>query len=142
MSDVRVRSAGPAPPEMHEPTATDRMAAHTPSQIIVRGANEVTRFQDSKGRTIGIKRLSTIERARMFRMLGPEDSRNEAYMSFAFPCFCVVEIDGEILPPMTAPSRQATIQTALEGLMARLGDEGLQAVNEAIIEHWGADAEV
>jgi len=142
MSDVRIAHAGPAP----EPTAAEPAAAAarpaaappppTPSQQIVADANAVIRFKDSRGRTIGIRRMGVVDRARMMDLLGPERSRNDAFLSFAFPCLVCCEIDGDLLSPLTAPSRRAGFDVALEGVMARLGDEGMEAVNKAIVEHW------
>jgi hypothetical protein len=61
--------------------------------------------------------------------VGPENARNEVYFGLASLAFHVTEIDGEqIIQPRT--------KLALEGLVKRLDDEGINAVALGIAEHF------
>jgi len=76
---------------------------------------------DKDGRTIGIKKLGPVERMRMFSIIGAENARNDAYLSIAALAFLVVEMDGA---PVVRPGNMLQ----LEGLVSRLGDNGLEAI--------------
>lgn len=95
--------------------------AETPSQVAVNSANAVTVVKDALGREIGIKKMLTLDRLRMFEVVGPENSKNDQYLGYAALAFSVVSIDG------VAYSRP-TNKLQLEALVQHLGDEGMEAV--------------
>ena len=95
--------------------------ADTPSQSIIKAANQPSIITDGKGRTIGIKNMKPLDRLRFFEVIGPENSKNEVYVGYAALAFMVTSIDGEAV---TRPSNK--IQ--LESLVQRLDDAGMDAI--------------
>ncbi len=102
----------------------------SPSQAIVAKANEVIRFADAKGRTIGIKRLGVLDRARFFEMIGGDNANNPAFLSLAVPAQMTIELDGNLIG-------RPTSRRDLEGRMSLLDEEGIEAINKAIVENFG-----
>jgi hypothetical protein len=83
---------------------------------------------DSLGRRIAIATLGPVEKMRAFAAVGPENAKNDGYMSIAQLAFLVTEIDGEPIP------RPKNV-LQLEGLLARLGNEGVDAIIAGAVEH-------
>jgi hypothetical protein len=110
--------------------------AETPSQGIVRAANQVTQVTDARGRVIGVKKIGALDRMRMFEAVGAENSKNEPYLGYASLAFHVGSIDGD---PVTRPGTKAQ----LEALIQRLDDDGMNAVAEKLPDLYGqsGDAE-
>ncbi|MDA8231701.1 MAG: hypothetical protein M0006_10215 [Magnetospirillum sp.] len=102
-----------------------------PSETIIQAANAVATVTDATGRSISIKRMNALDRLRMFEAVGSENVKNEAYLGYATLAFHVASIDGDsILKPAN--------KLQLEGLIQRLGDDGLSAVALGIGEHFTA----
>lgn len=93
----------------------------TPSQSIVKAANKAVTVTDTKGRSLGVRKMPLLDRMRMFEAIGPENSKNEAYVGYAALACSVVSIDGEEVS-------RPTSKIQLEALLQRLGDEGINAV--------------
>jgi hypothetical protein len=93
----------------------------TPSQVIVSESARAFTVVDTKGRRISLRRLTALDTLRLFKAAGPVLAQNEPWLSMAGLAFSVLEIDGV---PVPAPATEAQI----EGLIDRLGDEGLAAV--------------
>ncbi len=73
---------------------------------------------DARGRVIVVRRLTPVERLRSKKVIG---GINDDYYLEALPAYMVAAIDGEtLIKPMN--------ELQLEGLISRLGDEGLEAV--------------
>jgi hypothetical protein len=105
-------------------------ASTTPTQQFVADANGIVRTKDERGRSIGVKKLSPLDRMRLFKALGGQLSANEVYMGYAALAASVTEIDGEpVAPPIT--------ERQLEAMVSRLGDEGLNAVGAAVKSYFG-----
>lgn len=119
----KVLHAGPvAAAAGTEPKPPAPSQAPTPSQVIAARAQETVRVTDAHGRVIGFRRLGVLDKLHMYQVLGAEDSRNETVvMAFALPACMTVEVDGAALPPVAS-------RVALEGRLALLGDEGLNAI--------------
>jgi len=99
-------------------------AAPSPSQTIVgAAAAQQATVKDALGRTIVVKRLKTVERMRLFKILGPAGSENKQLIGYAALATAVVSIDGEAVP---FPSSERMIEVMVD----RLSDEGLEAVGE------------
>ncbi|MFO0906775.1 MAG: hypothetical protein U0835_00145 [Isosphaeraceae bacterium] len=96
-------------------------AVETPSQAIVRAANQVETLQDARGRTIGVKKMGPLDRLKLFEVIGPENSKNEQYVGYAALAFLVASIDGDAV---ARPSSKLQ----LEALVQRLDDDGMDAV--------------
>ncbi len=99
----------------------------TPSETIIRAANQVTIVKDSRSREIGIKKMGPLDRMKLFEVCGPENSRNEAYLGYASLAFCVSSIDGD---PISRPFNKLQ----LEGLIQRLDDDGIEAIGKHFVD--------
>jgi hypothetical protein len=96
-----------------------------PSQVIIGESAKPLLAVDAKGRRIRFRRLTALDTLRLFKAAGPVLSQNEAWLSMAGLGFSVLDIDGV---PVPTPATEAQI----EGLIDRLGDEGLAAVANAM----------
>lgn len=94
------------------------------------GTNQVT-VTDAIGRKIEIRKLGALDRLRLFEMLGGELSMNVQYLSYALTVACVRTIDNQ---PVAFPSAKK----AIEQLVLRLGDDGIEAVSDAYRNHFSA----
>ena len=101
--------------------------ADTPSETIVKAANQPTARIDAAGRSIGIRKMQALDRLKMFEVVGADNARNEPYLGYAALAFHVSSIDGE-------PVGRPTNKIQLEALVQRLGDDGLNAVGDAVQE--------
>lgn len=82
---------------------------------------------DSRGRQLCLRRVSALDRLRLFKALGPELAQNEPYLGIALLAVAVTSIDDVPVPP-------AVSEGQLEALVQRLGDDGLCAIAGALIE--------
>jgi hypothetical protein len=80
---------------------------------------------DKAGRRLTLRKFGVLETLRLFKALGPELSLNRAYLGYAKVASSVSMIDDV---PVPAPLSEADV----EAVLARLGDDGLAAVSEAI----------
>eukprot|EP01037_Dinobryon_pediforme_P012169 gene12169-12257_t len=115
---------------MPEITIGDEPAQAAPTELPSSSAvkinpDKTASITDEKGRLITVKRLSTLERMRLFRVIGGDASENRQYMGYAALATSVTSIDG-----MSAPFPTSLIQ--LEAKVSQLGDEGFEAAAEAI----------
>jgi hypothetical protein len=81
--------------------------------------------QDSEGRRIAIRRLTALDKLRLFKAAGPTLAQNHLWLGMATLAASVSAIDDIPVPP---PTNEAQI----EALVARLGDPGIAAIAEAI----------
>jgi len=96
-----------------------------PSTRLIAEARRILYAQDGIGRSIGVRRLTALDRLRLFKVLGAELSLNAAYLGVATLAYSVHAIDDVPVPP---PLNEA----ALETLVNRLGDAGLSAIADAL----------
>ncbi len=82
---------------------------------------------DALGRVLAVKRLSALERLRVYKAAGADLAMNRMWMGSAFVAASVVSIDG-------TPCPVAVNEAMLEAQVGRLGDEGLAAANAAVTE--------
>lgn len=99
----------------------------TPSQEVIRSANATTIVTDAQGRKIGVRRLKTLDRMRLFELVGPENAMNDRYLGYATLAFSVVSIDGD---PVPRPDKKM----ALEAIVQRLDDDGFNAVAKSFAD--------
>lgn len=97
----------------------------TPSQTIIRQSARTFTTVDTNGRRLSLRRLTALDTLRLFKAAGPMLAQNEPWLSMAGLAFSVLEIDGV---PVPAPITEAQI----EGLVDRLGDDGLAAIANVI----------
>lgn len=79
-------------------------------------------FEDSLGRLIKIRKLTPLDRMRIFEALGPSLSENASYLAYAFAASCVTQIDAT---PVAFPRSVKTLEATVD----MLGDEGLNDVS-------------
>lgn len=97
----------------------------TPTQKIVKAANQVLSVTDSLGRVLNYKQHGALDRMNCIAAAGPELSRNTMWMQYALAATMCTAIDGV---PVPKPNRRQDI----EALVNKLGEEGLNAIIEAI----------
>jgi|ERR1700678_1714724 hypothetical protein len=96
----------------------------TPSQLLMMAAVQLETVSDDLGRRLTVRRLTALDRLRLFKAVGAELAQNLPYFGMAALAASVIEIDCvPVPPPMT--------EAQLEGLVQRLGDEGIEAVARA-----------
>ena len=93
----------------------------TPTQSYVAAATEIRDITDATGRTLTIRRPTTLDRLQLFKAVGPSLSTNDRYLGLAMLAFCVTAIDGVPLP---RPGNEHQIEAAID----RLGDKAIDAI--------------
>ena len=96
-----------------------------PTAQILDSARTKHTLLDSDGREIVIRRLTALDRLRLFKAVGPVLSQNNAYLGMAMLACSVTAIDGVPVPP-------PIIEAQIEALVAKLGDAGIAAVAGAL----------
>jgi hypothetical protein len=104
----------------------------TPSQEMTKVVTESA--TDARGRNIVVRKLRSLDRMKVFELIGGENAKNEPYLGYAVLAYSVVSIDGNALP---TPSSKL----ALEAIVKRLDDEGLAAAAEAFAKLAPASAD-
>ncbi len=95
-----------------------------PSVQIVSAAMLPMVVRDTDGRELVLRRLTALDRLRLFKAIGPVLSQNNLYLGMATLAASVTSIDSVPVPP---PATEGQI----EALVARLGDCGIAAVAAA-----------
>jgi len=93
----------------------------TPSSRLIAAAQAAPEVTDSQGRRIALRRLTALDKLRLFKAAGPGLSQNQPWLGMAVLAASVAAIDDIPVPP---PGTEAQI----EALVARLGDPGLAAI--------------
>jgi hypothetical protein len=96
----------------------------TPSASIVAAATATETVIDGDGRRL-LRRLTALDRLRLFKAAGPLLSQNQPWLGMALIASSVTSIDDVPIPP---PSNEAQI----EAMIGRLGDAGVAAVAQAL----------
>lgn len=99
-------------------------AAERPTDAIIRAATTPQEVTDSLGRKLMVRRPGALEKLRLFKAIGGENSKNEIYLGYATLAISVTSIDGQ---PMEPCKNEAHV----EALVSELGDEGIEAVAAA-----------
>ena len=81
---------------------------------------------DSRGRLLGLRRLSVLDRLRLYEAAGAELSRNDRWLGLAVLAASVAAIDGV---PVPIPASKAAIEAAVQ----RLDEAGLAAVAAGLV---------
>ena len=98
---------------------------NSPSAQLVAAATAALVTRDSDGRELVLRRLTSLDRLRLFKAVGPILSQNNAYLGMAMLAASVVAID---TVPVPAPITEGQI----EALVGRLGNAGIEAVASAL----------
>ena len=81
---------------------------------------------DARGRLLGLRRLSVLDRLRLYEAAGAELSRNDRWLGLAVLAASVAAIDGV---PVPMPASKAGIEAAVQ----RLDEAGLAAVAAGLV---------
>lgn len=84
---------------------------------------------NSRGRTITFRKLTALDKMRVFEILGPDAARNIPVLNYALTAACVTKIDmvDEAFP---------LNKIQLEAKVGVLGDEGIEAIAAGIFENF------
>ncbi len=107
----------------------------TPSARLIAAAQQADPVRDALGRRLELRRPTALDKLRLLKAAGPSLAQNQPWLTIALFAASVASIDGVPVPP---PASEAQI----EGLVARLGDEGLAAVAEALAQTQAGPAEI
>lgn len=99
--------------------------SETPSARLVAAAQAAPEATDAAGRRLALRRLTALDKLRLYKAAGPALAQNAPWMGVALLAASVAAIDGI---PVPAPATEAQV----EALVARLGEDGLAAVAEAL----------
>jgi hypothetical protein len=97
----------------------------TPSSRLIAAAEAAPEAVDETGRRLTLRRLSALDKLRLYKAAGPQLAQNAPWLGIALLAASVVAIDGV---PVPAPATEAQI----EALVGRLGEHGLAAVAAAL----------
>lgn len=107
----------------------------TPTETILAAAQSPIMATDADGRHLAIRRLTALDKLRLFKAAGPNLAQNPAWLGLAVLACSVTAIDAM---PVPQPNTEAQI----EALVGRLGDRGLDAVASALDAAEPTDASV
>ena len=96
----------------------------SPSQAIVSEATAAISVVDQNGRRLDFRKMSVLDRLRLFKAAGPTLAQNGPWLGIAVLACSVTAIDGV---PVPMPGNEQQI----ESLVAKLGDAGIAAVASA-----------
>ena len=100
----------------------------SPSAQVVASSAEVV-VTASGGMKITLKKPGVLAQFKLVELLG-ESASNTAFVSMCLPLIFVTAIDGD-------PVSRITTRVALDGLIARLDEEGVGAVAQGVYQHFG-----
>ena len=99
----------------------------TPSARLVAAAQAAPEAVDRQGRRLALRRLTALDKLRLFKAAGPVLAQNQPWLGMAVLACSVCAIDDV---PVPAPGSEGQI----EALVQRLGDDGIAAVAAALSE--------
>lgn len=106
----------------------------SPSQQIVEEANRIVYVTDARGRNLGVRRITTPLRRRIFKALSAESAEKRQYLGMVFVAASCCSIDGEEV-------RLPNSELQFDALIDRLDDDGAEAVADAIRENFQVEEE-
>jgi len=93
----------------------------SPSISIMQSSLQTEAIVDKRGRRLNVRKLTALDKLRLFKAAGPELSQNQPWLGMAMLASAVVSIDDV---PVPTPANEQQI----ESLIARLGDDGIAAI--------------
>ena len=112
---------------------TPRSKDDTPTEAVVRQQQNSTTLRSAEGNEFVIRKLSPIQKMKLFAVLGPELTNNSHYLGYAVIAVCIMSINGEPLP---FPSSRRD----LEALIGRISEAEFELVGEAVARLNNMDA--
>lgn len=106
----------------------------TPSATIIEAASTSRTVTDAAGRRITVRRMTALDKLRLFKAAGPELANNDRWLAMAMLAPAVIAVDDIPLPLPVS-------ETLIEAAVAKLGDQGIEAVAAAIHGSGKSDAE-
>ena len=106
----------------------------TPSARLIAAGQAAPSVTDAQGRRLQLRRLTALDKLRLFKAAGPGLAQNQPWLGMAVLAASVAAID-DVPVPQPASEQQ------VEALVARLGDAGIAAVGEALTEALPSAAE-
>lgn len=107
----------------------------TPSARLIAAAGAAPVVSDPDGRRLALRRLTALDKLRLYKAAGPALAQNPAWMGLALLAASVHAVDDV---PVPQPASEAQI----EALVGRLGEAALAAVAEALRPGVPTEAEV
>ena len=92
----------------------------SPSATIIASASRTHAVTDAEGRHLVLRRLTALDKLRLFKAAGPVLAQNQPWLGMAIIACSVASIDEIPIPP---PVNEQQI----EALVSRLGDPGIAA---------------
>jgi hypothetical protein len=96
-----------------------------PSQRHLATVTALQTVTDAEGHRFTIRRLTALDKLRLFKAAGPALSQNHLWLGMATLACSVSSIDDV---PIPAPTTEAQV----ESLVSRLGDSGIAAIASAL----------
>lgn len=90
------------------------------------------KVKDVSGREISLRKPPVLAQLRLVDAIG-DSSANRVYLGMCLPLMYVSAIDGVEVPPLDSKKQ-------VEALFQRLDEDGLEAVNNGIAEHFSRDS--
>ena len=106
-----------------------------PGARLVAAAAEAPEVVDGDGRRLGLRRLTALDKLRLFKAAGPVLAQNGPWLGMAVLAASVAAIDGV---PVPFPGSEGQV----EALVQRLGDGGIRAVAAVIEGAPGVDVDL
>ncbi len=97
----------------------------TPSARLIAASQAVQEVIDAQGRCLQLRRLTALDKLRLFKAAGPALAHNQPWLGMAVLACSVSAIDDVPVPPPTTEGQ-------IEGLVGRLGDDGIAAIGAAL----------
>jgi hypothetical protein len=97
----------------------------SPSVTIVAAAATTETIIDGDGRRLTIRKLSALDRLRLFKAAGPLLAQNQPWLGMALVACSVAAMDDVPVPP---PINEMQI----EAMINRLGDAGIAAIAQTL----------
>ena len=97
----------------------------SPSASIMAASATTENVIDGVGRQLSIRRLTALDRLRLFKAAGPLLAQNQPWLGMALIASSVVAVDDVPVPP---PANELQI----EAMIGRLGDAGVAAIARAL----------
>lgn len=101
----------------------------SPSAQLIAKASQEFDVKDSTGRLFKLKKPGLLAQFRLVECIG-DLAKNEVYFNMCRPLIYVAAIDGD-------PVLQPTSKLQLDALIQRVEDDGLKAIVDGIVEHFG-----
>ncbi len=106
----------------------------TPSARLIAAAQAADEVTDARGRRLSLRRLTALDKLRLFEAAGPALAANDRWLGMAVLACSVTAIDDI---PVPAPASKAMI----EAMVQRLGDDGIAAVSAHLAPDRPAEAD-